>query len=76
MKVMEQKRLTMSTSFKLITPLINENLKSEYIINYSDFEGTFNKDINKPYLRGHIFLVYNYRISKKTQSPDNSKKPI
>lgn len=59
MKVMEQKRLTMSTSFKLIIPLINENLKSEYIIDYSDFEGVFNKDVNNPHLTNHIFLVYN-----------------
>lgn len=52
----------MSLQFKLIIPLLDENITLEDISLTTGFIGAYNEDINHPYMDHHIFLLYSNEI--------------
>lgn len=50
----------MSTSLKLLIPIASGNLKLEDIDPKNGFVDAYTRDINKPYLDNHIFLMFKF----------------
>lgn len=50
----------MSLTEKVIIPFIDSNIKPEYFSKDSGFIGCYTKDINRPYLYFHVFLLYEF----------------
>ena len=55
----------MSTTYKFIIPLLNENITLKDISNQAGFVDIYSEDINRPYLDNHIFLMYDMSTTKE-----------
>lgn len=56
----------MSLHYKMIVPLLDENIKAEDFSKNSHFVDAYNSDINSPYLNNNIFLLYEYTADKES----------
>ena len=55
----------MSIAYKLIIPLLDENLTIQDISPEAGFIDIYSEDINRPYLDNHIFLLYDMSNTKE-----------
>lgn len=52
----------MSIHFKLIVPLLDSIITKDDLSEKTGFIGAYSKDINRPYLDNHVFLLYAYNV--------------
>ena len=55
----------MSLQFKLIIPLLDENITLEDLSLTSGFMDAYTEDVNHPYMDNHIFLLYSNEVITK-----------